>query len=66
MKKNPLQEFIDGARLTVRSFGVAKGIKASSLYPIYNGTRKPGRRLALLILDATDGAVKLEHWGYEF
>lgn len=65
MKKNPFQKFIDDSRLTVRAFGLDRGIKPTSLYPIYNGIRKPGRALALKIFDATEGAIPLEKWGYE-
>lgn len=65
MKKNPFQEFIDAKRLTVRKFAREKGIALSSLYPIYNGLRRPSRTFALKILDATDKTVTLEEWGYE-
>lgn len=65
LKKNPFQKFIDDKRLTVRAFGREKGLPIPSLYPIYNGLRKPGRALALKLLDATDGVVTLERWGHK-
>lgn len=62
VKENPFQKYIDEKLTSVRQFGMKHKMTVSSLYPIYNGTRKPQRTLALRIQKATKGAVSLESW----
>ena len=61
----PLQKYLDKKIMRVSEFSRISKIPPGSLYNIVKGTRSPCRWLALKIVNATDGELSLQDFGYK-
>lgn len=64
MRKNVFQEYMNKHLLTIEDMSQLFGISPSAVWSWCHNTRRPGKKSAMKIIQATKGEITREDLGY--